>query len=144
MDRSIWWHYMAIVVPPGVQYKNMASMYIGEYDNTDPLPAADDEDVELCAALAITSGAVCAVLRQIPNQPVVYKAEVPPRERDEDDMVAYTWYHFLQRPDQPEWLARLPMTKVCRALVTAVNLVLRSLGPSIPCIIPLSRPLYQN
>jgi len=34
-------------------------------------------------------------------------------------MVAWTWNHFLHHPDQPEWLARLPMTKaVVRAMDT--------------------------
>lgn len=34
--------------------------------------------------------------------------------RSEDDIIAWTWKHFLENPDQPEWLLRMPMTKAAR------------------------------
>ena len=34
------------------------------------------------------------------------------KSRTEDAIIAFTWYHFFQHPDQPEYLLRLPMTKV--------------------------------
>jgi hypothetical protein len=51
-------------------------------------------------------------LLQVPNQAIHFKAEQPPRGRSEDAIIAYTWNHFLNDPSQPEWLLRLPMTKV--------------------------------
>ncbi len=53
------------------------------------------------------------MLYQVPNEPITFKAEQPPRARSEDAFIAYTWYHYELYPDQPDWLARLPMTKVC-------------------------------
>jgi len=49
---------------------------------------------------------------QVPNQPIHFAAEQPPRGRSEDAIIAYTWNHFLNTPTEPEWLLRLPMTKV--------------------------------
>ena len=34
------------------------------------------------------------------------------KSRDEDGIIAYTWYHYLMEPDKPDYLLRLPMTKV--------------------------------
>jgi len=58
------------------------------------------------------SGSVGTVLYDIPNQPITFNAESPPRPRSEDDMIAWTWQHYLNDTSNPDWLARLPMTKV--------------------------------
>lgn len=111
-DRSIWWHYVAVVVPDVITYKNVAGLYITGGYNTDGPPQAGSEDLELATALALTTGAPCATLFQIPNAPVYFTAEQPPKRRVEDAIIAYTWNHFINDPTEPEWLLRLPMTKV--------------------------------
>jgi PhoPQ-activated pathogenicity-related protein len=40
-----------------------------------------------------------------------YSEQPVPRSRTEDAIIAYGWAQFLLYPDQPQWLARLPMTK---------------------------------
>eukprot|EP00045_Choanoeca_perplexa_P003730 m.33128 g.33128 ORF g.33128 m.33128 type:complete len:491 (+) comp12198_c0_seq1:30-1502(+) len=119
VDRSVWWHYMVIVMPDEVKYTDTAFMYItGDY-NTDSIPKTSSEDVLLCIAIATTSFAPCAVLFQIPNAPIYFTAEQPPKRRVEDAIIAYTWNHFIENPDEPEWLLRLPMTKAAvRAMDT--------------------------
>lgn len=82
--------------------------------------------LRLLLSQAVLLGAVCAatglrglVLHQIPNQPLIFKDEQPkPRSRNEDALIAYTWDHFIHKdPNDPEWLARFPMTKaVVRAM----------------------------
>ena len=112
VDRSIWWHYVAVVVPDKLTYTDKAGLYItGDY-NTDAPPDGSSEDLLLAEALALTTNAVCAVLFQIPNAPIYFHAEQPPTRRVEDAIIAYTWEHFFQTPSEPEWLLRLPMTKV--------------------------------
>jgi len=120
VDRSIWWHYMAIVIPETMKYKDTNTMYItGDY-NTDSVPSPDSEDVLLCVSIALTSFAPCSVLFQIPNAPIYFKAEQPPTRRVEDAIIAYTWNHFIENPNEPEWLLRLPMTKAAvRAMDTS-------------------------
>ena len=34
------------------------------------------------------------------------------KSRTEDAAIAYTWYHYFDHQDQPEYILRLPMTKV--------------------------------
>lgn len=54
-------------------------------------------------------------LFQVPNEPIYFNAEQPPHRRTEDAIIAYTWNHFMDNPSEPEWLLRLPMTKVGEA-----------------------------
>ena len=36
------------------------------------------------------------------------------KSRSEDSIIAYTWAHFINNgTNEPFWLLRLPMTKVC-------------------------------
>lgn len=47
---------------------------------------------------------------QVPNQPMYFTDD--PKRRTEDALIAYTWAYFMNDTSRnPEWLARLPMTK---------------------------------
>eukprot|EP00055_Hartaetosiga_balthica_P018470 m.134444 g.134444 ORF g.134444 m.134444 type:complete len:504 (+) comp9605_c0_seq1:141-1652(+) len=108
--QSIWWHYQVIIMPDVVDYGGRAFLYITGGDNSDSVPHSG-EDIDLCAAVALTTNTPCSVLFQIPNEPIYFNAEQPPHRRTEDAIIAYTWNHFLNDPSEPEWLLRLPMTK---------------------------------
>lgn len=112
VSRSIWWHTVAIVIPDVILRKTKAFMYITGGSNNDGPPTADSEDVKLCGSIAVTTGAVCTVLFQVPNEPFVFAEDPERRERSEDAIIAWTWSHFGKRPQDSEWLLRLPMTKV--------------------------------
>jgi hypothetical protein len=76
------------------------------------LPSASDEDVLVCASLAVTVGQVCAVLYQIPNADIVFAADPLQQSRSEDAAVAFTWYNFMiNHPDEPHWALYFPMAK---------------------------------
>jgi len=80
----------------------------------------------------VGTGVVGAALFQIPNQPLYFADEQPPRGRSEDAMIAWTWNHFIEHPDQPEWLARLPMTKaVVRSMDTLSAFIYKLLGQNV-------------
>jgi len=67
-------------------------------------------------------GVVGAALYQIPNQPIYFTDDPSGKGRSEDAMIAWTWHHFLDEPDQSDWLARLPMTKASvRAMDTLAD-----------------------
>ena len=51
-------------------------------------------------------------IKQIPNQRLVFLNDWK-ETRTEDEIIALTWRHFLEYPDQPEWLVRFPMVKAC-------------------------------
>eukprot|EP00058_Branchiostoma_floridae_P004654 XP_002590142.1 hypothetical protein BRAFLDRAFT_126052 [Branchiostoma floridae] len=51
------------------------------------------------------------------------------KSRSEDAIIAYTWKHFLDNPDQPDWLLRNPMTKAAvRAMDTVQDFVKKMTG----------------
>jgi len=52
------------------------------------------------------------VFFQVPNEPFVFAEDPQRKERSEDAIIAWTWSHFGKRPQDSEWLLRLPMTKV--------------------------------
>ena len=41
--------------------------------------------------------------------------------RDEDELIAWTWKHFMLYPNQPDWLLRLPMTKAVRLAFDTID-----------------------
>jgi len=62
--------------------------------------------------MAVSTGTISAVIRNIPNQPIVFNADPSQKKRYEDAVISFTWRTFMgDKPDQPEWLLRLPMTK---------------------------------
>ena len=62
----------------------------GNGNNNPGNPNMDDEDVLVCAVLAVDSGTPCAVLWQVPNAPVVYASDPAKQERSEDAAVAWS------------------------------------------------------
>jgi PhoPQ-activated pathogenicity-related protein len=115
-DRSIWWHFMAVVVPETLRFSNVGVVYVTGNSNTDPIPTSLNEDEALCISVALADQVICTVLWQIPNQPIVFNSDPTHQSRSEDAMIAFTWNHFIMvNQSEPFWLARLPMTKVCFA-----------------------------
>ena len=112
-DRSVWWHYMAVVVPDELDYKSNGVIWVTGNSNTDSIPTGLNEDEALCISIALGDKVVCTVLWQIPNQPIVFPTDPLHKSRSEDAMIAFTWNHFIMvNQSEPFWLARLPMTKV--------------------------------
>jgi len=123
-DTGLWWHYMLVIVPDKLDPKHTDTGFLwitGGDNDPNSLPTNPyEEDPLVTASVCVANGVVGAALFQIPNQPLYFADELPtPRGRSEDAMVAWTWKHFMEDPSQPEWLARLPMTKASvRALDT--------------------------
>lgn len=109
--KPIWWHYLSIMIPNKLVYTDTAFLFIDGGDNTDQLPSMKDDSIIGFTSLAESTGAVCAVINQIPNQPTVFVADPKRTERYEDSIIAWTWKQFLDNGSNPEILLRLPMTK---------------------------------
>ena len=112
---SIWYHILVVIVPDDVKYKNNASMYITGWGQPNPdgsnLPTAKDEDIRTAAALAISTGIITGCLFQIPNEHTTFASDPIQKSRGEDAIIAFTWDHFLNNPQDTEWLLRFPMVK---------------------------------
>jgi hypothetical protein len=64
-SHSIWWHWLVIVVPDEVRWKQNATLYITGGTNGNGLPDYDGEDIVLAAGLALTTGTITGVLFQV-------------------------------------------------------------------------------
>ena len=69
----------------------------------------------------IGSGTIGAGLYQIPNEPIVFWGDPTGKSRSEDAIIAYTWSHFINNTMEPDWLARMPMTKAAIRAMDAMQ-----------------------
>lgn len=117
VDRPVWTHWLKIILPQQVR-TSTSFIWVtgGSNDQHTPQHDPDGSLVEM----AISSGAIVAELRQIPNQPLEFEDKSGALK--EDAMIAYAWNKYLETSN-PEWLPRLPMTKaVVRAMDTVTEI----------------------
>ncbi len=121
----VWWHYLAIIVPHNYGEKAPASwggLWITGGSNTDSAPKVSDEDMMVAGAFATGSGVIMGALFQVPDEHIIFTSDPLQQSRTEDAIIAFTWDHFVTKPNgtsEPEWLLRLPMTKAAvRAMDT--------------------------
>lgn len=119
--KSIWWHYLTVIVPNEVRYPNNGTLWITGGSVTDGAPSADMEDIVTAAALAMETGVITGSLFQIPNEHMIFSADPLQKSRTEDAVIAFTWDHFLNNPTQPEWLVRFPMVKASLRAMDAMK-----------------------
>jgi PhoPQ-activated pathogenicity-related protein len=125
VDRPVWEHELSITVPLGshLEDNRTAILFISGGNNDDPPATKTNEQI---AALSVLSQSVVAVVRQVPNQPLHFLEEDPPRPRSEDAVLAYSLRRFLDSCNSKatvcdwEWPVHLAMTK---AAVRAMNTV---------------------
>ena len=143
LAKDVWTHQLIVVVPAKiVRAEGWLWITGGDNDDTGPVSpvAADDGEVATAAALSAATGSVCSVLKQVPNQPVQFRVDLPhpdnmypDEERTEDGIIAYTWNHLaVQDPTRPEWAARLPMTKSASKAMDAIGEFVSKLRPEAP------------
>ena len=55
VSRSIWWHYLVVVVPDEIKHPNVAGVWVTGGHNTDGYPELKSEDMELTVTLALST-----------------------------------------------------------------------------------------
>jgi PhoPQ-activated pathogenicity-related protein len=118
VDRTLWEHSLVIVRPKTAQ-ANTALLFIGGGSNERKSPTKANDRI---MQVALATNTVVAELGMVPNQPLIFHNDGKPRF--EDDLIAYTWDHFLETGDR-RWLARLPMVKSAVRAMDAVQALLR-------------------
>ena len=115
VDRPVWTHEVALVIPRfELDTTDTAILVIGGGSNGGEL-MNDINDV--FGAAAIATGAVLALVNQVPNQPLYFTDEAG-KGRKEDEILAYSLDKALDTGD-PEWAVHLAMTKAAvRAMDT--------------------------
>ncbi len=114
----VWQHNLQVFVPTELIYPSTMLLVVSGGSNSSQ---PDKEDMELGLKLANLSGSACAVLSQVPNQPL-YDG------KGEDDLIAHTFEKYLELEDAT-WLLLLPMVnsaiKAMDALQTFINQTLQ-------------------
>lgn len=64
--KSLWWHYLVVIVPDEIKYAHDAALWITGGSNTGGPPSTKDEDIIVSAALAVTTGTITGALFQVP------------------------------------------------------------------------------
>lgn len=115
-DRSVWWHYMAIIIPHFINTSLTSGLlYITGQDDhvSNDFPGPLDAGLLVAATIAVQARSSAAVLWQVPNQPVTFPDDpFPGTQRVEDAAIAFTWWKYMTTPNpNPYWVLELPMTK---------------------------------
>ncbi|CAF1622101.1 unnamed protein product [Rotaria magnacalcarata] len=131
-NRPIWWHYLCISVPHKITRPNSAFMLIDGGSNNNGMPKPQDNFVALTSMFAASSGSIGVDLQDIPNEPIRFTADPTQRDRGEDAIIAWTWKTFIENPDNPYVLLRMPMTKASVRAMDAVQQFAKQLGVAVP------------
>lgn len=130
VDKPVWNHWLTFVVPDIVQ-SSTALLHITGGKNTSGRPTSLDSRLAL---LATATKSVVINLPQIPSEPLVFTGDsTPEREREEDEIIAYTYDQYMQNPSDGEWPLLIAMVKgAVKAMDTAQTLVLNNKFPTLP------------
>ncbi len=111
-----WTHWLFILRPEKVVYPDVALLVVSG-GKVRPDPPKPGGEAMFLGQVARRTGAVIAVLAQVPNQPLFDGLK-------EDALIAHTFVRYLQTGDAT-WPALLPMTKSAVRAMDAVQAVLK-------------------
>jgi len=114
VDKPVWRHWLSVAVPAEVK-SDTALLYITGGSSEKGPPKGPDGTL---VRIALASKTVVAELRNVPNQPLIFRGDG--QKRNEDDQIAYTWDQFMRTGDS-RWPSRLPMTKAVVRAMDAVS-----------------------
>lgn len=131
--KSIWWHMLVVIIPNEIKFTRNATMWITGH-GMGYVPSSNlDEDIALAASLAMGVGTITGVLFQVPNEDITFAADTLQMSRGEDEIIAFTWDHYLNDPSQPNWLVRFPMVKAGLRAMDAITESIAQLYPELNC-----------
>ena len=114
--RGIEWnHWLSIIIPPNVKHKDKAILFITGGKNGTPAPSLDSNAARMFLTLSQQTGAIMAVVQQVPNQPLF-------DGKYEDALIAMTFAKYIET-QEADWPLLLPMTKSAVRAMDAVQAV---------------------
>jgi len=103
-------HWLQMCVPDGLDDPSVAYIYMDGGRNGPFTSPPNDLDFTIYIP-CVEAKTISLGLYQIPNSPVVYQGDPSQKSRTEDAIIAWTWAHYINNTLEPDWLARMPMTK---------------------------------
>jgi PhoPQ-activated pathogenicity-related protein len=104
VSRTEWRHWLTIIKPANLEHSTALLFISGGANRPGNPPRPSRELIDIAKA----TRSVVVDLRMVPNQTLMFHGDG--KERNEDDLIAYTWVQYLKTGDE-RWPARLPMTK---------------------------------
>ncbi|MDX9975431.1 MAG: PhoPQ-activated protein PqaA family protein [FCB group bacterium] len=98
-----WQHWLTVIKPKDVTHPDKSLLFITGGSNTDPEPKLDSERMDTFADIAVKSGSIVSILRQVPNEPL-FDGMV------EDEIISYTFDKYL-KGEGDDWPLLFPMVK---------------------------------
>merc|ERR1712147_195311 len=127
VSRTEWYHELVVTLPKDIDpelNKSCIMLIDGGSNRPDYVIPEDNVAITASQAVAYATKSCVAILRQVPNQALYFKNDARKGEsgRKEDEIIAWTWKHFIVYPNQPDWLLRMPMTKAARLALDLINI----------------------
>lgn len=127
VDRPVWTHSLVMIVPDTVSSAT-GLLFVGEGKNTDSLPDATDQTVQIITQLALGSRSIVSAIYQVPNQPLLFSGGQ--KSVNEDQLVSHTWNRAMETGNYA-WSAYLPMTKSVIKAMDGIQTVVSDHGHQI-------------
>jgi len=116
-DGRIWNHNLTVITPT-TRSSRTAIMLVSGGNRNNAMPTEEDLLDSTAPQIAVATGAVVAIISNVPAQPIQFADEVTAegaRNRTEDEIIAYSFDQYLKSfengtPDTT-WPALFPMTK---------------------------------
>jgi PhoPQ-activated pathogenicity-related protein len=134
-DSPIWWHYLSVYIPKNLLIRDAGYIFIGGGNHDDPPPNPEEDRMLRTAAFAVETGAVSAVLRMVPFQPILFANSSSTRV--EDEIIGYTWNVYITDPNEepnPDVVVLLPMTKAAKTALDAITEFTSQQDPTIQLV----------
>uniref|UniRef100_A0A7S4NLN3 Uncharacterized protein n=1 Tax=Paramoeba aestuarina TaxID=180227 RepID=A0A7S4NLN3_9EUKA len=105
----VYYHWLQFCVPDELEDPSFAFLWItGGSNDPDSIPTSTSSEV---ISMCLGSKTLSFALRQVPNQGMTFQGDPTQQNRKEDAIIAWTWAHFINNTLEPDWLARMPMTR---------------------------------
>jgi len=122
ISQPVWRHSIIISIPDNLDRTiHQSLLYItgGDIDKNTGIPQAPAHPDPYFPPIAVTTRTIGAELHQIPAEPQRLAGES--FYRSEDDLIAWTWKHFLLNSSDPSILLRFPMVKASHLAMQAIQ-----------------------
>ena len=123
VDKPLWQNWVTIIQPKSITNSRVMLIVSGG-SNTGGMPTVDSAFRDI----ATSTGSVVVVINRIPSEPLIFPSDpLGMTSRNEDDIIAYSFWQYLQTGDDT-WPLLLPMVK---STVRAMDLV-QNFMPTAP------------
>jgi len=108
-----WTHWLSVIVPKDLKHTDKAMLMVAGGSQRDSGPRQNSQEAQALTMIASQTGAICAVIEQVPNQPLYDNMY-------EDDLIAHTYEQFLETGES-DWPLLLPMAKSAVRAMDAIT-----------------------